>query len=66
MSDKHVALASHIRRLCSVAVEPHLVIPHVIEAHPTLTIGGERVALRGHHTDCGCALIGSTAARVGD
>ena len=32
MSDKHVALASHIRRLCSLAVEPHLVIPHVIEA----------------------------------
>jgi hypothetical protein len=32
MSDKHVALASHIRRLCSLAVEPHLVIPQVIEA----------------------------------
>ncbi|WP_260432256.1 helix-turn-helix transcriptional regulator [Burkholderia sp. Bp9140] len=32
MSDKHVALTSHIRRLCSLAVEPHLVIPHVIEA----------------------------------
>ncbi|MBN3840115.1 MULTISPECIES: LuxR C-terminal-related transcriptional regulator [Burkholderia] len=32
MSDKHVALASHIRRLCSLGVEPRLVIPHVIEA----------------------------------
>jgi hypothetical protein len=32
MSDKHVALAGHIRRLCSLGVEPRLVIPHVIEA----------------------------------
>ncbi|KWK03051.1 helix-turn-helix transcriptional regulator [Burkholderia stagnalis] len=32
MSDKHVALAGHIRRLCSLGVDPRLVIPHVIEA----------------------------------
>lgn len=32
MSDKHAALAGHIRRLCSLGVEPRLVIPHVIEA----------------------------------
>ncbi|RQQ60327.1 PAAR domain-containing protein [Burkholderia stagnalis] len=38
----------------------------IIESHPTFTIGGERVALHGHRTECGCTLIGSTAAQVGD
>ncbi|RKP45176.1 PAAR domain-containing protein [Trinickia fusca] len=38
----------------------------IIEAHPTFTIGGERVALHGHRTECGCTLIGSTAASVAD
>lgn len=32
MQDKHVALAGHIRRLCSLGVDPHLVMPHVIQA----------------------------------
>ncbi|WJN77818.1 PAAR domain-containing protein [Burkholderia anthina] len=41
-------------------------INKITEAHPTLTIGGERVALHGHHTECGCMLIGSTATQVGD
>ncbi|MDN7718085.1 MULTISPECIES: PAAR domain-containing protein [Burkholderia] len=41
-------------------------INKIIEAHSTLTIGGERVALHGHHTECGCILIGSTATQVGD
>ncbi|MBS6361446.1 helix-turn-helix transcriptional regulator [Burkholderia sp.] len=31
MQDKHVALAGHIRRLCSLGVDPHLVMPHVIQ-----------------------------------
>ena len=37
----------------------------IVEAHPTFTIGGQRVALHGHHTECGCTLIGSTASDVG-
>jgi len=37
----------------------------IIEAHPTLTVGGVRVALHGHRTECGCALVSSTVARVG-
>ena len=37
----------------------------IIEAHPTFAIGGRRVALHGHHTECGCTLIGSTSASVG-
>ncbi|WP_250487966.1 PAAR domain-containing protein [Caballeronia sp. GaOx3] len=36
----------------------------IIEAHPTFAIGGRRVALHGHHTECGCTLIGSTSASV--
>lgn len=38
----------------------------IIEAQPSFTIGGEHVALHGHRTECGCTLIGSTTARVGD
>ncbi|SDC85712.1 PAAR domain-containing protein [Paraburkholderia lycopersici] len=38
----------------------------IIEAHPTVTIDGRRVALHGYHTECGCTLIGSTTASVGD
>jgi uncharacterized Zn-binding protein involved in type VI secretion len=41
-------------------------INKIVEAHPTFTIGGERVALHGHHTECGCTLIGSAAASIGD
>jgi uncharacterized Zn-binding protein involved in type VI secretion len=37
----------------------------IIEAHPTLSVGGVRVALHGHRTECGCALVSSTVARVG-
>jgi uncharacterized Zn-binding protein involved in type VI secretion len=41
-------------------------INKIVEAHPTFTIDGERVALHGHHTECGCTLIGSTTASIGD
>ena len=41
-------------------------INKIIEAHPTFTIDGERVALHGHHTECGCTLIGSMSAEIGD
>ncbi|MBF5011249.1 PAAR domain-containing protein [Burkholderia pseudomultivorans] len=32
----------------------------------TVTIDGRCVALHGHRTECGCTLIGSMTARVGD
>lgn len=38
----------------------------ILEAHSTVTIGGERIALHGHRTECGCTLIGSVTASVGD
>ncbi|VWD41853.1 PAAR repeat-containing protein [Burkholderia lata] len=38
----------------------------IVEAHPTVTIDGQRVALHGHRTECGCTLIGSMTASVGD
>ncbi|MEA3119172.1 MAG: hypothetical protein QOI13_2442, partial [Paraburkholderia sp.] len=38
----------------------------LIEAHPTFTIGEKRVALHGHRTECGCTLIGSRTATIGD
>ncbi|MFB9126661.1 PAAR domain-containing protein [Paraburkholderia dipogonis] len=38
----------------------------IIEAHPAFTIGGEQVALHGHHSECGCTLIASSMASVGD
>ncbi|VXB39405.1 PAAR repeat-containing protein [Burkholderia sp. 8Y] len=41
-------------------------INKIVEAHPTFMIGGQRVALHGHHTECGCTLIGSVSADVGD
>ncbi|MGU7780922.1 PAAR domain-containing protein [Burkholderia sp. PU8-34] len=41
-------------------------INKIVEAHPTFTIGGERVALHGHRTECGCTLIGSGTASIGD
>jgi uncharacterized Zn-binding protein involved in type VI secretion len=31
----------------------------IIEGSPTLTVDGRQVALHGHHTACGCALISS-------
>ncbi|MFM0139543.1 PAAR domain-containing protein [Caballeronia grimmiae] len=40
-------------------------INKIIEAHPTFMVGGQRVALHGHHSECGCALIGSTSAAIG-
>lgn len=36
----------------------------IVEVHPTFTIGGERVALHGHLTECACTLIGSRASDV--
>jgi uncharacterized Zn-binding protein involved in type VI secretion len=41
-------------------------INKIIEAHPTFTIGEDRVAVAGNHTECGCTLIGSTTASIGD
>lgn len=41
-------------------------INKIVEAHATFTIGGERVALHGHHTECGCTLVGSSSASIGD
>lgn len=38
----------------------------IIDAHPTFTIDGQRVALHGHRTECGCTLIGSCSASIGD
>jgi uncharacterized Zn-binding protein involved in type VI secretion len=38
----------------------------IVEASPTVTIDGKHVALHGHRTECGCTLIGSTTAQVGD
>jgi hypothetical protein len=32
MSSKHAALSGHIRQLCSIGSDPHIVIPHVVEA----------------------------------
>ncbi|RQS26682.1 PAAR domain-containing protein [Burkholderia sp. Bp8992] len=40
-------------------------VNRITQAHPTLTIGGRRVALHGHRTECGCALVSSAVARVG-
>ncbi|WP_018719246.1 PAAR domain-containing protein [Arhodomonas aquaeolei] len=31
----------------------------IIEGHPTMTVGGRRVALHGHKTACGASLISS-------
>ncbi|ACC76024.1 PAAR domain-containing protein [Paraburkholderia phymatum] len=40
-------------------------VNRIIEAHPTFAVGGVRVALHGHHTECGCALIGSSVGSIG-
>ena len=37
----------------------------IIEAHSTVTVGGQPVVLEGHRSECGCTLIGSASARVG-
>jgi uncharacterized Zn-binding protein involved in type VI secretion len=37
----------------------------IIEAHATITVGGRRVALHGHRTECGCRLIANSTAKVG-
>ncbi|VBB14429.1 PAAR domain-containing protein [Burkholderia stabilis] len=38
----------------------------IVEAHPTFTIDGRRVALHGHRSECGCTLMGSGTASIGD
>jgi uncharacterized Zn-binding protein involved in type VI secretion len=40
-------------------------VNRIIEAHPSFEVGGERVALHGHRTECGCTLIGSVKASIG-
>lgn len=43
----------------------HAINP-IIEGSPTFTIDGRQVALHGHHSACGCALISSMpSASVG-
>ncbi|MFJ4293207.1 PAAR domain-containing protein [Cupriavidus sp. NPDC089707] len=41
-------------------------INKIIEAHPTFSVGDLPVAVEGCHTECGCKLIASEAASVGD
>lgn len=38
----------------------------IIEGEPTLCLEGIPVALEGHHSECGCALIGSVNSAHGD
>ncbi|CAD6559177.1 PAAR domain-containing protein [Paraburkholderia metrosideri] len=64
-SDTHTINGKPIARLNDLVDCPEHGINRITEAHPTLTVGGIRVALHGHHTECGCALISSTVARVG-
>jgi len=65
-SDVHTISGKKIARLDDLVDCPQHGINKIIEAHPTLTIDGRRVALHGHHTECECALIGSVTASVGD
>ena len=37
----------------------------IIEGDPTCMVNGLPVALEGHHTECGCALIGSVNSTLG-
>ncbi|MEC5406256.1 PAAR domain-containing protein [Paraburkholderia sp. MPAMCS5] len=64
-SDTHMINGKPIARLHDLVECPEHGVNRIIEAHPTLMVGGIRVALHGHHTECGCALISSTVARVG-
>ncbi|MWL87318.1 MULTISPECIES: PAAR domain-containing protein [unclassified Cupriavidus] len=38
----------------------------IVDAHPTVTMGGVPVAVDGCHSECGCVLIASGNAAVGD
>lgn len=40
-------------------------VNRIIEAHPTLSMGGRHVALHGHRTECGCRLIAAATVKVG-
>ncbi|MCC8394690.1 helix-turn-helix transcriptional regulator [Paraburkholderia sp. MMS20-SJTR3] len=40
MHSKHAALAGHVRRLCSLGIDPHIVVPHVVEVLRKL-VGGD-------------------------
>lgn len=40
-------------------------VNQIIEGHATFIVNGIPVALEGHKTECGCALIGSLPATVG-
>jgi uncharacterized Zn-binding protein involved in type VI secretion len=37
----------------------------IVEGEASYLVNGIPVALEGHHTECGCALIGSVNATVG-
>jgi len=41
-------------------------VNNITEGHPGMMIDGQPVALHGHHTECGCTLIGSVSATAGD
>lgn len=53
-----------IARLNDLVNCPEHGVNKIVEAHPTFTVDGLRVALHGHHTECGCTLIGSGLASV--
>ncbi|KDR25774.1 PAAR domain-containing protein [Caballeronia grimmiae] len=41
-------------------------VNRITEAHPTLMTDGQRVAPHGHRTECGCTVVGSITAKIGD
>lgn len=60
-SPLHVILGIGIARVGDMVICPlpgHGTNP-IIEGSPTFTIDGRQVALHGHHSACGCALISS-------
>ncbi|CAG9242618.1 conserved hypothetical protein [Burkholderia diffusa] len=72
-SDTHLIGGKGIARLHDLVECPQQYPdgrPHgvnrIIDAHPTFAVGGRRVALHGHCTECGCTLIGSSTASIGD
>ncbi|SCU74304.1 PAAR repeat-containing protein [Cupriavidus necator] len=44
---------------------PHGTNP-IVEGDTSMMVGGKPVALHGHRCQCGCTLIGSVTAHVGD
>lgn len=65
-SDSHTVGGRGIARLGDLVSCPEHGVNKIVEAHPTFSVGDKRVALHGHRTECGCTLIGSVTANVGD